>query len=37
MVERAELEENYSKAMERISTSLAVYSDRGYNFYMKFF
>jgi len=29
MVERAELEENYSKAMERISTSLAVYSDRG--------
>jgi len=29
MEERAQLEENYSKAMERISTGLAVYSETG--------
>jgi len=31
MEERGQVEENYSKAMERISSDLAVYADNGYN------
>ena len=30
MMERAELEENYAKSIEKLSTNLSVFADKGF-------